>query len=212
MLGGLRVGTFAADDIRFVLNLGLVSQSGRTERLAIANPIYRELIARELTATTRASLPALKPVWLGDDGRIRLNALLTAFLSFWRLHGEPLLGTSAYSEIAPHIVLMAFLQRVVSGGTVDREFAIGRGCMDLLVRHRDVTLAVELKTWRDSDRKRDVVAEGLAQLDEYLAAVDADSAWLVLFDQRTGQPPIAERTSSETTVTPGGRPVTLVRA
>ncbi len=57
---------------------------------------------------------------------LNTNALLQAFLVFWRQHGEPLLGSAAYHEIAPHIVLMAFLHRVVNGGgTLEREYAIG---------------------------------------------------------------------------------------
>jgi hypothetical protein len=45
---------------------------------------------------------------------------------------------------------MAFLQRVVNGdGTLEREYAIGRGRMDLCLRYGDLTLGMELKVWRD---------------------------------------------------------------
>jgi hypothetical protein len=44
-------------------------------------------------------------------------------------------------EVAPHLVLMAFLHRVVNGGTIEREYAIGRGRMDLCLRHAGETLA-----------------------------------------------------------------------
>jgi hypothetical protein len=40
---------------------------------------------------------------------------LDSFLEFWRQHGEPLLKSSPYHEIPPHLVLMAFLHRVVNG-------------------------------------------------------------------------------------------------
>ena len=54
------------------------------------------------------------------------DKLLDAFLAFWRQHGQPLLGSAHYHEIAPHLVLMAFLHRVVNGGgTLEREYAIG---------------------------------------------------------------------------------------
>jgi hypothetical protein len=42
--------------------------------------------------------------------------LLEAFLAFWKQHGEPLLKSAPYHEIAPHLVLMAFLHRVVNAG------------------------------------------------------------------------------------------------
>ncbi len=65
------------------------------------------------------------------------RACSTAFLAFWRQHGQPLLGSAPYHEIAPHLVLMAFLHRVVNGGgTLEREYAIGSGRMDLCLRYR----------------------------------------------------------------------------
>lgn len=83
--------------------------------------------------TPQASLPQISPTWLNPDGSLNPDQLLNAFLAFWRRHGEPLLGSAPYHEIAPHLVLMAFLQRVVNGeGSLEREYAIGRGRMDLL--------------------------------------------------------------------------------
>ena len=40
---------------------------------------------------------------------------MDSLLEFWRQHGEPLLKSSPYHEIPPHLVLMAFLHRVVNG-------------------------------------------------------------------------------------------------
>jgi hypothetical protein len=137
--------------------------------------------------------------------------LLDAFVAFWRQHGEPLLGTSPYHEIAPHIVLMAFLHRVVNGGgTIEREYAIGRGRMDLCVRYGPDALAIELKVWRD--HQPDPVEERLAQIDRYLAGLGLPSGWLVIFDRRSGQGSIAERTRVEGRRTPTGREVTVIRA
>ncbi|HTN89312.1 MAG TPA: ATP-binding protein [Sorangium sp.] len=210
MLAGSTLPDVPPDDLRFAVDLGLVrmtSQGG----LDIANPIYREIIVRELAFPIRASLPQIKATWLTEDGRLDADRLLDAFLSFWRQHGETLLGVAPYHEIAPHLVLMAFLHRVVNGGgTVDREYAIGRGRMDLCVRHAGATLAIELKVWRDG--RPDPLAEGLAQLDEYLAGLGLQRGWLILFDQRSGQPPIAERTRREHALTPAGREVAVIRA
>ncbi len=107
--------------------------------------------------------------------------------------------------------LMAFLHRVANGGgTLEREYAIGTGRMDLCLRHGPDTLALELKVWRDGER--DPLEEGLAQLDGYLAGLGLDSGWLVIFDRRGGQSPIAERTHATSATTPTGRRVTVVRA
>jgi hypothetical protein len=109
----------------------------------------------------QASLPEISPSWLDADGNLVPERLLDAFLAFWRQHGEPLLGSAPYHEIAPHLVLMAFLQRVANAeGSIEREYAIGRGRMDLCLRYRDLTLGIELKVWRNG--APDPLAEGLA--------------------------------------------------
>ncbi|WP_426756636.1 ATP-binding protein [Myxococcus sp. Y35] len=211
MLAGLTLGDVAEDDLRFVQDLGLVRMAA-TGGLEIANPLYREVIPRVLANTAVASLPPLTSApWLRADGRLDMERLMEAFLAFWRQHGQPLLGTAPYHEVAPHLVLMAFLHRVANGGgTLEREYAIGTGRMDLCLRHGPDTLAFELKVWRDGEK--DPLAEGLAQLDGYLSGLGLDTGWLVIFDRRGGQPPIAERTHASRAVTPAGRQVSVVRA
>jgi hypothetical protein len=210
MLAGRLLGDVPEDDRRFAVDLGLLRRSP-TGTLEVANPIYREILVRSLSSGTRDTLPPLQPTWLSSDGRLDKGRLCEAFLAFWRQHGEPLLATAPYHEVAPHLVLMAFLHRVVNGGgSIEREYAIGRGRMDLCVRYGQDTLAIELKVWRD--READPLAEGLAQLDGYLAGLGLDSGWLVIFDRRSGQPPLAERTRAEPAITPAGRSVTVIRA
>jgi hypothetical protein len=211
MLQGSLAGDIPVDDVRFVQDLGLCRVDPQAG-LVIANPIYQEIIPQMLAYSLTATLPLIAPSWLTPDGRLDPHRLLDAFLAFWRQHGEPLLKTVHYHEIAPHLVLMAFLHRVVNGGgTLEREYAIGSGRLDLCVRYKGLTLAIEVKTWRDSDHKGDPLAEGLKQLDAYLAGLGLDTGWLVIFDQRGGLPPIAERTTAEQAVTPGGRSVVVVR-
>jgi hypothetical protein len=210
ILAGLTLGQVSEDDLRFIQDLGLVRMAS-TGGLEVANPLYREIIPRVLANTAYASLPPQSATWLRADGRLDTERLMEAFLAFWRQHGQPLLGTAPYHEIAPHLVLMAFLHRVANGGgTLEREYAIGTGRMDLCLRHGPDTLALELKVWRDGEK--DPLEEGLAQLDGYLAGLGLDSGWLVIFDWRGGQLPIAERTHATSATTPAGRRVTVVRA
>ena len=179
--------------------------------LTIANPIYREVIPRVLVQGTQDSLPYISPSWLTSNGEIDTDALLQAFIAFWRQHGEPLLGSAAYHEIAPHIVLMAFLHRVVNGGgTLEREYAIGRDRMDLCLRYGNLTLGIELKVWHQ--KKGDPQEDGLEQLDSYLARLGVNFGWLIIFDQRSKTPPIEERLKTQITTTKNGRSVTVVRA
>jgi hypothetical protein len=198
------------DDRQYVIDLGLIRREG-SGGLTIANPIYREVIPRVLAGAPQDSLPQISPTWLKPDGVLDTQALLTSFLQFWRQHGEPLLRSAAYHEIAPHLVLMAYLHRVVNGGgTIDREYAIGSGRMDLCIRYGAVTLAIELKAWRDDEP--DPLSEGLEQIDGYLGGLQQDTGWLVIFDRRSGQPRIHERTFTESAQTQTGKAITVIRA
>ena len=126
MLAGGALGDTPSDDRQYLIDLGLLRRDPEGG-LVIANPIYREVIPRVLVQGTQDSLPHISPSWLTKSGELDTDALLQAFLAFWRQHGEPLLSSAVYHEIAPHLVLMAFLHRVVNGGGIlEREYAIGR--------------------------------------------------------------------------------------
>ncbi|WP_373693684.1 ATP-binding protein [Limnofasciculus baicalensis] len=210
MLAGLELGDIPNDDIQFVIDLGLCKihpQGG----LTMANPIYREVLPRVLTVTPMASLPMIAPTWLTSEGELNKDGLLEAFLKFWRQHGEPLLGSTGYHEIAPHIVLMAFLHRVANGGgTLEREYAIGSDRMDLCLSYKAVMLGIELKVWRE--KKRDPQTEGIEQLESYLARLGLDEGWLFVFDRRQNALPIEERLSTQVVMTENQRTITVIRA
>lgn len=210
MLLGRALGNVPADDIAFLLDLGLVRQTSGGG-LDVANPIYKEVIPRVLAGTPRASLPQIAPSWLTPSGELDDRKLLVAFLDFWRRHGEPLLGSAPYHEVAPHLVLLAFLERVANGGgRVEREYAIGRGRMDVCLRYHAQTVAIELKVWHPG--ASDPCREGLAQLDGYLAGLGLDTGWLVIFDRRPGLPPLHDRIESVEALTPAGRSAVVIRA
>jgi type II secretory pathway predicted ATPase ExeA len=210
MMAGSNLESMNPDDIRYVVDLGLC-RLDPAGRLVAANPIYREVMPRELAFVSQASLPHITPTWLRPDGSLDADSLLHAFLAFWRQHGEPLLRSAPYHEIAPHLVLMAFLHRVVNaGGTLDREYAIGMGRMDLCVRYGAVVLGIELKVWRDGEP--DPLLEGMEQIDGYLQGLGQETGWLVIFDRRAGRPPIRERTTTESAMTSSGKSITVIRA
>ncbi|MCC3529906.1 MAG: ATP-binding protein [Microcoleus sp. PH2017_22_RUC_O_B] len=210
MLAGLELGNIPNDDIQFLIDLGLCKMDVQGG-LTIANPIYREVLPRVLTVTPMASLPQIAPSWLTSEGKLDTQALLKTFLEFWLQHGEPLLKSASYPEIAPHLVLMAFLHRVINGGgTLEREYAIGRDRMDLCLRYGEVTLGIELKVWRT--RKVDPLSKGLEQLDGYLARLGQDSGWLMIFDRRENALELEERLKTEIQTSPMGRLITVIRA
>ena len=207
ILSGSELTDVPQDDIRYVLDLGLcTNQHG----LQIANPIYQEVLPRVLAYTTSASIGYIQPIWLSDTGKFLPEKLLEAFLDFWRQHGEPLFKSTPYPEIAPHLVLMAFLHRVVNGGgTLEREYAIGSGRMDICLRYGEIILGMELKVWREG--RPDPLSEGLKQLDKYLSGLNLDTGWLVIFDRRPNLPQLSDRTTTEIAESPDGRTITVIR-
>jgi hypothetical protein len=174
------------DDIEYVKDLGLVTV-GPTG-LGIANPIYREVIPRALTAVTEQFLPVDRPRFIGPHGRLRIDMLLQGFTAFWREHADAFLGRQPYHEAAAQLIFMAWLQRVINGGGfIDREYSAGAGRIDLLIRwplpQGDVErFALELKVWRDG--QSDPLDKGLAQLTAYLDRLGLSTGILILFDQR----------------------------
>ncbi len=208
ILAGGVLDDVPTDDRDYVIDLGLVRRAnGGT--LTIADPIYGEVIPRVLAGSAQDSLPAIYPSWLNADGSLNPNQLLAAFLAFWRQHGQPLLQSAPYHEVAPQLVMMAFLHRVVNGnGRIRAEYAIGSRRIDLCLYYGESQLAMELKVRRDGEP--DPLPQGLAQLDHYLSGLGLENGWLVIFDQRSKQPDISQRTTTESATTPGGQAVTVI--
>ncbi|WP_437714880.1 ATP-binding protein [Sorangium sp. So ce448] len=205
------------DDLQYARDLGLLASDNPAR---VANPIYREVIARVLAGDVEPVILAEPRRFVLPDGRLDVERLLQEFAAFWQEHGEALAGSLGYHEVAPQIVLMAFLQRVVNGGgTIDREYGLGRGRIDLLVRwpYRDAEgrravqrAALELKVWREGEKSP--LPKGLAQLDGYLAQIGLDEGVLVIFDRRKEAGEIDARTRFEEARAPSGRRVTLLWA
>jgi hypothetical protein len=173
MMAGQELALTADDDRDFLVDLGLLRREN-SGGLVIANPIYQEILPRVLAQGPQDSLPQISPTWLNATGDLDVDALREAFMSFWLQHGEPLLNSAAYHEIAPHLVLMAFLHRVVNGGgTLEREYAIGRDRMDLCLRYGSVMLGIEIKVQRDDGR--DQLVRGVEQIEGYLSRLGLDS-------------------------------------
>jgi hypothetical protein len=200
------------DDIRFTLDLGLVVTT--PQGLAIANPIYREVVPRALTSLLEQTLilPRPSPAYVAPDGCLRFDLLLADFRAFWCENAEPYLAQAPYSEAAAQLVFMAFLQKVVNGGGfVEREYAVGSGRIDLCVRWPHVggaeRWAVELKVWRDG--RPNPLPQGLKQLGGYLNRLSLDRGALIVFDARTTAEPLPGRCTMEE-VEHEGRRVTVV--
>ncbi|MBK9260049.1 MAG: hypothetical protein IPM54_09460 [Polyangiaceae bacterium] len=107
--------------------------------------------------------------------------LMVDWQKFWREDGHLAAEGFGYREAGPHLMLMAFLQRVINGGgVIEREYGLGRKALDLLIRWKSDRHAIEVKIRRDSETE----SRALEQLAGYLDKLGLGEGWLVLFDLR----------------------------
>lgn len=169
-------------DVAYTMDLGLVTYAGE---FMVANPIYREVLVRTLSLGYQQTMAKPEFRWQTPAGDLDLPALMQEFQTFWRENGSIWEAKADYPEAFPHLLLMAFLQRVINrGGRIDREYAAGRGRLDLAVHWRGATHAIEVKLvhpQRGPEATRD---QGLSQLARYADTVAAGTCTLVIFDRR----------------------------
>jgi hypothetical protein len=185
------------DDIQYVIDLGLIRrENGR--RLVISNGIYREIIPRELTYVLNERLYAdVEQKWyLAPDGRIDMDKLLGGFAQFFRENADSYTDNHGYKEAVFQLLVQAYLHRIINGGgQLEREYALGRGRVDLFLRYwypetaprparKEQRVALELKTIRPKGKgARQVLEEGLEQTYGYAQRGAPESAHLIICDQ-----------------------------
>jgi len=180
---------YSHDDFEYVVDMGLITRG--TSGAEPANPLYREVMVRQMTYDLQAAVEQPWWRWQTPEGRLDFPALVDAFLQWWRENEQSITahGNKQYPEALPHLAFMAFLQRVVNGGgQVMREYAAGRKAVDIVVTYKDERFVVELKRVFTGGKSADKVrAEGSVQLAGYLDTLDEDEGWLIIFDQRPGR-------------------------
>jgi AAA+ ATPase superfamily predicted ATPase len=173
-----------SDDFLYTRDLGLIRVVH--SRIEPANPIYAEVIIRKLSSNTQDTLqgseyPCQMSRYLKDD-RIDMDFLMSDFQQFWRENSEIWEERYEYKEAAPHLVMMAFLQRVVNGGgQITREMAVGKGRLDLCLTYENQKYPIELKI-RYGEK---YMEKGLEQTAAYIDTCGCTEGWLVIFDRRT---------------------------
>ena len=194
--------------VTLAMDLGLVKWD-LDRGFTIANPIYEDILTRTLNSVYFIQVPSPSSWrWQTPDERLDMDALLQEFQDFWRNHSDTWEQWTNYTHAFPHLLLMAFLQRVVNAtGRVEREFATGRGRMDLAVEYKGEWNIIEIKLLRSGRTFERVKAEGLKQViryrDTFVPPVghrkNITGVYLVIFDRRPEdvKPPWDERISWE---------------
>ena len=206
MLGGMVNFDELQDDVRFVLDLGILKLDGKV--LKPSNPMYAEIIGRYLSWGTQQAMGMLVPEtpWVKDDG-LDMAGLMAAFQQFWRENADEGAVPFQYREAYPHLVLQAFLQRVINGGgQIVREMALGSGRLDLGVHFRGAVYAVEVKTLKLYEKTREKARE---QVLRYMDRLGVSEGWLVVADPDLTKP--WDDKISTTDFSEDGKTVHLVR-
>ncbi len=186
MLSGADERRATNRDVEYVRDLGLIA---RDKPVRIANPIYAEVVPRELGWILQEELD-LNTTWYVDaDDSLNLDRLMEAFQDFFRRHSEHWKNRFMYEEAWPQILLQAHLHRVVNGGgRIEREYGLGWGRVDLLItwprggRMREYV--VECKVVRVGDGLESTVRDGVEQTAGYMARCAAEAGHLVVIDRR----------------------------
>ena len=183
LLSGADARDLVAEELAYVRDLGLVAPDAP---LRMANPIYQEVVPRELTWGTQATLTLQTAAYVDASGALRLTQLLEDFQDFFRQHSEHWEERYGYKEAGPQLLLQAFLQRIINGGgRIEREYGLGRGRTDLLIvwpRGAQVQrFIVECKVLHRS--LESTVDEGARQTAGYMDRCGAEEGHLVIFDR-----------------------------
>jgi hypothetical protein len=193
-------------DVELAMDLGLVAWTPQTN-FTIANPIYDELLTRYLDAPYHDNLPSSSlGQWEKPDGTLDMDALLKAFQSFWQTNSEVWEQSADYPEAFPHLLLMAFLQRITNGsGRIEREYAAGRGSMDLAVEYQGLWSIIEIKLLREGKTFDYMMKEGVKQTlgyqERFSPTVRSSfsnakvpvKCYLIIFDRRKKKPSWGDR-------------------
>lgn len=102
LVGARRPVPFPSEDVKYATDLGLITEKDGI--LQIANPIYREIIPRELTATRQGSFTQQRATYFKMDGSLDMHKELSEFTQFYRENSAITAEELLYKESGPHLL------------------------------------------------------------------------------------------------------------
>jgi len=178
--------SFRTDDIDYLVDLGLITQENNGA-ISVANPIYQEIIPRELSWEAQSGMALNSEWYISSNGKLQLNKLLKAFQQFFREHSESWTDIAQYKEAGPQLLLQAFLQRIVNGGgQITCEYGLGMGRTDLFILWQlpdgeFQRFVIECKIQYGT--REATVIKGLSQVVKYADRCGAEEIYLIVFDR-----------------------------
>lgn len=173
IMSGKEGAVFNDNDVQYVRDLGLI----KVDDFKIANPIYQEIIPRSLTSVLQTMITDKIHTYLDQSGALIMDKLLIRFTQWYQ---ENSCNWFTQFESGPHMLLMAFLDRLVNGGgDIQREFALGSRKADLVVFWKSQRIIIEVKLYRSAE----TIPQGLVQTADYMDYCHNSEGHLVVFDR-----------------------------
>jgi hypothetical protein len=121
----------------------------------------------------------------GKYGHLDMQKIMRNWQDYWREHGHLGAAGLRYKEAGPHLMMMAYLQRIINGGgKIHREYALGNYALDLLIEYNNRRYAIEIKLARDAFTRK----KAKLQIAHYAELANLDEGWLVMFDRSKKKP------------------------
>ncbi|MDI1476704.1 ATP-binding protein [Polyangium sp. y55x31] len=212
LAGTARVARAREDDIRHTRDLGLLAED---DPARIESGIHRALVPRLLASGVGRAITDDPARFYTTDGALDVEALLHAFAVFYTTHARHLVADAAYEAVAPELVFLGYLYRMVEPrGWVDVRWGGSHGRIDVMLRvplpngdeqHEAFVLV--------SRRKGEPGAKARAVgfLEDVLDAEKLVSGTVIVFDRR-GKRAAGGRVKLKQTSTAKGRAARVLRA
>ena len=195
LLGSAAIASVDEADVQHVRDIGLVAFD---DPVRIEGSLHRALVPRLLSQGVQRAVIDDPASCFESDGRLSMERLLQSFAAFYTGHASELIAATPYSKIAPELVFLGYLLRMLSGrGWIDFEFGASRGRIDVTIsvevkgNHSEESIEPSVTEQREllvlvTRRKGDsgVKKRGLEWLDDALQRTSSVSGTLVVFDKR----------------------------
>ena len=173
--GDVTAQRFSSDDELYCKDLGILT--AEPDAFQIANPIYQQIIMAVLASKFQSRIMA--PSYVDADGSLSMIRLLEGFVQFYRENSQAWLEDYPYRESGPHILMLAYAQKIINGGgQICREYALGRRRVDLFVTWKKQRFVLELKIKHGES----TLSQGLHQIADYMDKAQAEGH-LIIFDR-----------------------------
>ncbi|MDR2422843.1 MAG: ATP-binding protein [Deltaproteobacteria bacterium] len=198
IIGGLNLEEATEpDDARLALESGLVKWE-KTNRLRLANRVYRQAIVRKLTQDFQRSLEPGATDDFIKPGPPDPSAILLSFQSYMRQKGDQARHLVNFCEFDPFLILIGYLTRYLPRCGIRLNFLSSsqRAGIDILYGPLVYHIVMKLNV---NPRHLDIAARYLAKL---VKLKSGREGWLVAFDPDRSKP-FSQKTGWETVLKDG---------